>query len=97
MLYIAFFKIKPNLSVGSSEIIEMSRKWWDGGGKPAGLKTIAVFGCLGTDTRDVMVFEAQSHDDIRQMINYWRDTTDFEVHPAVDLASMFRQQGMKVA
>jgi hypothetical protein len=44
-----------------------------------------------------MVFEAQSHDDIRQMINYWRDTTDFEVHPAVDLASMFRQQGMKVA
>jgi hypothetical protein len=46
---------------------------------------------------DVMVFDAQSHDDIRQMINYWRETTDFEVHPAVDLASMFRQQGMKVA
>ena len=97
MLYIAFFKIKPHLSVGSSEIIEMSRKWWDGGGKPNGLKTVGVFGCLGTDTRDVMVFEAQSHEDIRQMINYWRDTTDFEIHPAVDLASTFRQQGMKVA
>jgi hypothetical protein len=27
MLYIAFFKIEPHLSVGSSEIIEMSRKW----------------------------------------------------------------------
>ena len=97
MLHIAFFKIKPHLSVGSSEIIEMSRKSWDGGGKLAGLKTVAVLGCLGTDTRDVMVFEAQRHDDIRQMINYGRDTTDFEVHPAVDLASTFRQQGMKVA
>jgi hypothetical protein len=29
-------------------------------------------------------------------INFWRDTTDFEVHPAVDLAVTFKQQGMKV-
>ena len=65
--------------------------------KPAGLKTIGVFGCLGTEARDVLVFEAQSHDDIREMVNFWRDTTDFEVHPAVDLAANFRQQGMKVA
>ena len=48
-------------------------------------------------TRDVLVFEAQSHDDIREMVNFWRDTTDFEVHPAIDLAANFRQQGMKVA
>ena len=97
MLYIAFFKIKPSLSVTSAEIIEKSRKWWDGGGKPADLKTVGVFSCLGTNTRDVLIFEAQSHDDIREMVNFWRDTTDFEIHPAVDLAATFKQQGMKVA
>jgi hypothetical protein len=96
MLYIAFFKIKSGLSVGSAEIIEKSHKWWDGGAKPAGLKTVGVFGSLGTEARDVLIFEAQSHEDIRAMVNYWRDTTDFEVHPAVDLAANFRQQGMKV-
>jgi hypothetical protein len=68
MLYVAFFKIKPGLTAGSPEIIEKSRKWWDGGGKPAGLKTVGVFSCLGTDTRDVLIFEAQSHDDIREMV-----------------------------
>ena len=41
-----------------------------GGGKPAGLKTIGVYGCLGTEARDVLVFEAQSHDDIRELVNY---------------------------
>src|SRR5712692_7814033 len=75
MLYIAFFKIRPGFSVESAEIIEKSHKWWDGGAKPAGLKTIGVFGCLGTGARDVLVFEAQSHDDIREMVNFWRDTT----------------------
>jgi hypothetical protein len=83
--------------LGSAEIIEKSHKWWDGGAKPAGLKTVGVFGCLGTEARDVLVFEAESHDDIREMVNFWPDTTDFEVHPAVDLAANFRQQGMKVA
>jgi hypothetical protein len=97
MLYVAFFKIRPGFSVDSAEIIEKSHKWWDGGAKPAGIKTVGVFGCLGTEARDVLVFEAQSHDDIREMVNFWRDTTDFEVHPAVDLAANFRQQGMKVA
>ena len=96
MLYVAFFKIKPGLTAGNPEIVEKSRKWWDQGGKPAGLKTVGVFGCLGTDTRDVLIFEAQNHDDIREMVNFWRDTTDFEVHPAVDLAATFKQQGMKV-
>jgi len=90
------FKIKPGLTAGSPEIVEKSRKWWDQGGKPAGLKTVGVFGCLGTDTRDVLIFEAQNHDDIREMVNFWRDTTDFEVHPAVDLAATFKHQGMKV-
>jgi uncharacterized protein DUF3303 len=97
MLYLAFFKLKPGISVGSPQIIEKSRKWWDGGAKPTGLKTIGAYGCLGTEARDVLVFEAESHDDIRELVNYWRDTTDFEVHPAVDLAASFKQQGMNVA
>jgi len=92
-----FSKSGRAFSVDSAEIIEKSHKWWDGGAKPAGIKTVGVFGCLGTEARDVLVFEAQSHDDIREMVNFWRDTTDFEVHPAVDLAANFRQQGMKVA
>ena len=97
MLYVAFFKNKPGVPVTSTEIVEKSRKWWDQGGKPESLKTIAIFSCLGTNTTDVFVFEAQSHDDIREMVNFWRDTTDFEIHPAVDLSAMFKQQGMKVA
>jgi hypothetical protein len=44
-----------------------------------------------------MVFETGSHDDIRKMISFWRDTTDFQVFPAVDLGADFRKQGMKVA
>jgi hypothetical protein len=97
MLYIGFFKIKPGMSVGSSQVLEKSHRWWDGGGKPAGLKTIGVYGCLGTEARDVLIFESESHEDIRELINFWRDTTDFEVHPAVDLAANFKQQGMKVS
>jgi hypothetical protein len=97
MLYLAFFKMKPGVSVGSSQVIEKSRKWWDGGAKPAGLKTLGVYGCLGTEARDVLVFEASSHNDIRELVNYWRDISDFEVHPAVDLAANFKDQGMKVS
>lgn len=41
------------------------------------------------------VFEAENHDDIRRMIEYWNDL-DFEVHPAIDLAEAFRRQGMKI-
>jgi hypothetical protein len=43
-----------------------------------------------------VVFEASNHDDIRTMIEYWREV-QFEVHPAVDLAEVFRAQGMKIA
>ena len=30
MLYVAFFKLKPGMSVGSAEVIEKSRTWWEG-------------------------------------------------------------------
>ena len=49
-----------------------------------------------SDTPDVYVFEAESHEDIRVMIDYWKEV-EFEIHPALDLAASFRQQGMKIA
>ncbi len=97
MLYIALYKNKPGVALKSKEVMEKSRKWWNEGGKPKGLKTIAIYGALGTDAPDVIVFETDSHDDIRKMISFWRDTTDFEVFPGIDLASDFRKQGLKVS
>ena len=96
MLYIAFVKNKPGTVLGNVDIMAKSRKWWNEGDKPAGLKTIGFYGALGTDTPDVYVFEAQDHEDIRKMIDYWKEV-EFEVHPALDLATLFRQQGMNVA
>lgn len=95
MLYIAFIKNRPGLA-SETDIVAKSSKWWNEGGKPVGLKTIAFYGALGSDTPDVVVFDASNHDDIRTMIEYWREV-QFEVHPAVDLAEVFRAQGMKIA
>lgn len=95
MLYIAFIKNRPGF-VTDPDIIAKSRKWWNEGAKPAGLKTIGFYGALGGDTPDVLIFESSNHDDIRTMIEYWRDFS-FEVHPAVDMAQVFRAQGMKIS
>ena len=43
----------------------------------------------------MIVFEAESHEDIRKMIASWKEV-DFEVHPALDLGEVFRRQGMKI-
>jgi len=40
--------------------------------------------------------EAENHADIRKMIDYWKEV-EFEIHPALDLAAMFRAQGMNIA
>jgi len=37
------------------------------------------------------------HEDIEKMVDYWSAVADLEVHPAVDLAARFRDQGMNVA
>jgi len=97
MLYIALYKNKPGVALKSKDVIEKSRKWWNEGGKPAGIKTLAIYGALGSEAPDVLIFEANHHDDIRKMISFWRDTTDFQVFPAVDLGADFKKQGMKVA
>ncbi|HEY2663343.1 MAG TPA: DUF3303 family protein [Candidatus Binataceae bacterium] len=95
MLYVAFMKSRPGIAA-ETDIVAKSRKWWNEGDKPSGLKTIGFWGALGSNTPDVVVFEASDHDDIRKMIEYWREV-EFEVHPAVDLAKVFRAQGMKIS
>ncbi|MGA3229045.1 DUF3303 domain-containing protein [Candidatus Binatus soli] len=93
MLYIAFIKNRPGFD---TDIIAKSRKWWNEGAKPAGLKTIGFYGPLSSDTPDVLVFESSNHNDIRTMIEYWRGVS-FEIYPAVDMAQVFRAQGMEVS
>lgn len=96
MLYVAFIKNKPGTVLGNVDIIAKSEKWWNQGERPKGLKTIGIYGALGTDTPDVYIFEADNHEDIRTMIDYWKEV-EFEVHPAFDLADSFRKQGMQIA
>jgi len=94
MLYIAFVKNRPQPG-SAGDLQAKSKKWWNEGGKPAGLKTVSFYGALGSSTHSVMLFEAASHEEIRAMLNYWSEL-DFDVHPAVDLAEVFRKQGMHV-
>jgi hypothetical protein len=95
MLYIAFVKSRQQASGAAVDMQAKSRKWWNEGAKPAGLKTVAFYGAVGSSTHSVLLFEAASHEDIRTMINYWGEV-EFDVHPAVDLAEAFRKQGMHV-
>lgn len=95
MLYIAFVKNRPQ-TIPGGDLDVKSRKWWNENAKPAGLRTVGFYGAIGSKTTAVIVFEAQSHEDIRTMLNYWNEV-DFEVHPAVDLADDYRRQGMKVS
>ncbi len=96
MLYVAFVKNKPRWQLGNVDFAAKSRRWWNEGERPAGLKTVAFYGALGTDTPDVLVFEATDHDDIRRMLEFWNEV-DFDVHPAMDLIELFRRQGMQIA
>jgi hypothetical protein len=93
MLYIAYVKARPD----ATGIDKLSQKWWNDGARPAGLRTIGIFGCIGTESPDVFIFDADSHNEIQTMVDYWRPVADLVVHPAVDLAATFRAQGMNVA
>ncbi len=96
MLYVAFFKIKPGLTAGSPEIVEKSSQMVGPGRKARGSQDRRCLRLPGHRHPRRADLRGPNHDDIREMVNFWRDTTDFEVHPAVDLAVTFKQQGMKV-
>jgi hypothetical protein len=93
MLYIAYVKARPD----ATDIEGRSRTWWNDGARPPGLRTVGIYGCIGTASPDIFVFDAAGHDDIETMVDYWRPVADLEVVPAVDLAARFRDQGMNVA
>lgn len=95
MLYVAFVHNKPGTSVGNPDIVAKSKKWWNEGDRPEGIRTVGFYGALGSNTPDVYVFECANHDDIRVMIDYWKEV-EFEVHPALDMAEQFRKQGMDI-
>jgi len=48
MLYVAFVKNKPRAVFDNVEIMTKSRTWWNEGGKPAGIRTVAFYGALGS-------------------------------------------------
>ena len=73
MLYIAFVKNKPRWQLGDVDLTAKSRQWWNEGQKPAGLRTVGFWGSLSSEAPDVIVFEAESHEDIRKMIAYWKE------------------------
>jgi len=95
MLYIAFVKNKPGTVLGNADLMGKSRKWWNEGDRPVSLRTVGFYGSLGTHAPDVYVFEAESHEDIRKMIDYWKEV-EFDIHPAMDFAKSFQQQGMNI-
>jgi hypothetical protein len=95
MLYIAFVKNKPRAVLENVDLMAKSRKWWNEGDRPAGLKFLGIYGALGTEVPDVFLFESDNHEDIRKMLDYWQEV-EFEIHPALDMAAMFRQQGMNI-
>jgi Protein of unknown function (DUF3303) len=94
MKYVAYVTIRSEQR-GNTALVDRSRKWWNEGGRPSGLKTVAAYGTLGSSP-DVFVLETDDPEDLRAMTSFWSDI-DFEIHPAVDLIEVFRGQGMQVA
>ena len=79
MLYVAFIKNRPRWQLGHTDLQAKSRRWWNEGGRPAGIQTLGFYGTLGTETPDVIIFEAASHER-SGAAQYGRPRV--EVHPA---------------
>lgn len=94
MLYLAFVTRRDDAD--DRTITELSRQWWNEGTKPVGLRTVAIYGALGTDSHDVFVFEADDHRDLQAMVDHWRSIAELDICPAVDLAQQWRDYGMDV-
>jgi hypothetical protein len=92
MLYIAFVTLREGRD--RADLIEKSRKWWNEGGRPPGLKTVAGYGSIGA-APNVLVFETDDHEDLRKQVHFW-DDFEFEVYPALELLELWKQQGMEV-
>jgi len=49
MLYVAFIKNRPRWQLGHTDLQAKSRRWWNEGGRPAGIRTLGFYGTLGTE------------------------------------------------
>ena len=94
MLFIGFLTIDRNDRRGP-EIAEKAAKWWNEGQRPSELEIVASYGAVGTNTPDVLVFEADDNLDIQKMVNFWAPV-EITVHPAIDLLEYWRTQGMEI-
>jgi hypothetical protein len=94
MMYIGFLTIDRN-DRRKPEIAEKAKKWWNDGEAPKGLKIVASYGAVGTNTPDVLVFESEDNLDIQKMVSFWAPV-GIEIHPAFDLLDYWRTQGMAI-
>ena len=94
MLFICLIKTDAEYR-RNPEIAQKSHKWWNDGGRPVGLKTVACYGAIGTDTPDVMIVETDNHLDIQRMVDFWAPVR-IEVHPGIDLARHWGERGMNI-
>lgn len=92
MLYLALVKTKAEYA--NQDLSNKSRAWWNEGEKPADVRVRGFYETL-SESPNVFVFEADSHDSIARMLSYWPEV-QFDIHPARDLVAVFRGQGMKV-
>lgn len=95
MLYIAFVNQRDDTD--RDEVTRLSTEWWNEGGRPAGMRTLGIWGTIGSDIPDVFVFEADDHDALQKMVNHWRSVAELDIYPARDLAAEWRGYGMDIA
>ena len=93
MLFIATYHGKPELP--KIDVREKARKWWNEGECPKGLKLLASYRPLSTEEPSVMVFQAESSEDIAKLVSYWHEWS-FDILPALDEMEAWRAQGMKI-
>jgi len=94
MRYIAFVRRRSGFD--RPEFAEKSKRWWNDGEAPEGLKTLAAWHALGSRTPSVFVFECDDHEALHRLLEFWNEL-EFELHPARDLLEQYRAQGMHVA
>ena len=64
MLYIAYVKARPD----ATGIEQLSRKWWNDGARPDGLRTIGIYGCIGTD----LYTDVGVHETVAKLSTMWQ-------------------------
>lgn len=94
MFYMALATNAHDIDQG--DLKARSEAWWNGGGCPYTLKTVAAYRTVGTGGADTYIVDVESHEDLHQMVTFWRGIVEFEFHPAFDALQQWRDQGMRI-